>query len=91
MGTCARITVIERCAKLADLHQAKVEIETPANSVRRQSFHSADKHEVHHEFIYSGKVTDELMDYRLRITSREDLRRGAARLHEPVEVSVVNR
>jgi hypothetical protein len=87
----ARITVIERCAKLADLHQAKVEIETPANSVRRQSFHSADKHEVHHEFIYSGKVTDELMDYRLRITSREDLRRGAARLHEPVEVSVVNR
>jgi hypothetical protein len=84
----ARITVTEHCARPADLHQAKVEIETPADLVRRQYFHSADKHEVRHDFIYTGKVQADLMEYRVRITSRQDLESNANTLHDVIEIPV---
>ncbi|MEX2141172.1 MAG: hypothetical protein WD894_18045 [Pirellulales bacterium] len=84
----ARITVTEHCARPADLHQAKVEIETPADIVRRQYFHSADKHEVRHDFIYTDKAQADLMEYRLRITSRQDLQSNAATLHDIIEIPV---
>jgi hypothetical protein len=84
----ARITVTEHCSRETDLHQAKVEIETPADIVRRQYFYSADKHEVRHDFIYTGKVQADLRQYRLNITSRQALETGAAAVHDVIEIPV---
>jgi hypothetical protein len=84
----AQVTVIEQCQHADDLHQAKVEVETPANMLRREEFHSAGQYEVRHEFVYSGKVTDDLRDFQLRITSRQELERNAIKLHDVVEVEV---
>jgi hypothetical protein len=84
----ARITVTEQCARPTDLHQAKVQIETQPDMVRRQYFLSSDGQEVRHEFIYKGKRTAEVLDYWVSVTSREELERGAFHLHEAVELKV---
>jgi hypothetical protein len=87
-----QITVVETCAKEAELGQAKVEIETTggviADSIEREYFHSSEQQEVRHKFVYKGKSTAGVGSYRVRITAREDLEKDAFRLDDPVEVVV---
>jgi hypothetical protein len=83
-----QVTVTEQCARPEDLRQAKVEIETPADTVQRDYFRSNGQCEVYHKFVFLDTTTSEVLDYRLRITSREDLERDAAKLHDIVELKV---
>jgi hypothetical protein len=91
----ARITVVERCAQEGDLRQAKVEIDpvggAPANRTRREYFHSSDEQEVRHTFIFADRNPADVMNYRVQVTSREELETGAYKLVEPVEVSIFGR
>jgi hypothetical protein len=84
----SRVTVTEYCDSEADLRQAKVQMDPPADIVARRTFHSPDQHRVEHEFIYKGKRTEEVRSHRVVVTSRKELEDRAFHLVTPVEVTV---
>jgi hypothetical protein len=85
----SRVRVTELCEREADLRQAKVQMDPPANIVRRQYIYSTERPKVEHEFIYRDKRPEEVrQDCFVTVTSKKDLEDGAFHLEKPVEIAV---